>query len=222
MCRYNLVREELLSAPGGREALLDGIPDHLLELQSVDMAKIGSILQVSSPHAAACTCKYRGWCSLYYCSTCRLQVAAMMRAGVECDIAQSMESVGCKGVLDAVKYVFNVWKHVCVKMPVSDRSLSMQCYGWQQAMLSMQLAQNRSNRFLWAAVQQPYEELDAADISDDEDDKYDVVGELLEEAAPEVTPEEAAKDLKRSDTLFYDAGAAFPLLFATVFLMFPE
>ena len=89
-------------------------------------------------------------------------------------------------------------------------------------MLSMQLAQDRSNRFLWAAVQEPNEELDTADISDDEDDKYDVMAELLEEAAPEVTPEEAAKDLKRSDTLFYDAGAAFLLLFATVFLKFAE
>ena len=123
MCRYNMVREELLSAPGGREALLDGIPDHLLELQGVDMAKIGSILQVSSPHAAACTCKYGGWCSLCYCSTCRLQVAAMMRAGVECDIAQCMESVGCTGVLGAVKH----WKHICVKMAVSDQLLGMQC-----------------------------------------------------------------------------------------------
>ena len=48
------MREEILKAPGGREALLDGIPDVLLELQSFDMAKIGSILQVTSPDATAC------------------------------------------------------------------------------------------------------------------------------------------------------------------------
>lgn len=52
--RYNMVREEILRAPGGREALLHGIPDVLLELPSFDMAKIGSILQVGC--SDACTC----------------------------------------------------------------------------------------------------------------------------------------------------------------------
>lgn len=49
-----MVREEILRAPGGREALLHGIPDVLLELPSFDMAKIGSILQVSCSDACNC------------------------------------------------------------------------------------------------------------------------------------------------------------------------
>ncbi|BDA50522.1 hypothetical protein COCOBI_16-1980 [Coccomyxa sp. Obi] len=39
------VRKEILKAPGGREALLDGIPDFLLELQGSDMTRISHILQ---------------------------------------------------------------------------------------------------------------------------------------------------------------------------------
>lgn len=51
--RYVEVRKEILKAPGGREALLDGIPDVLLGLQSFDMAKIGNILQASSKAATS-------------------------------------------------------------------------------------------------------------------------------------------------------------------------
>ncbi|CAL8464919.1 g4454 [Coccomyxa elongata] len=43
--RYVEVRKEILKAPGGHEALLDGIPDFLLELQGSDMTKISRILQ---------------------------------------------------------------------------------------------------------------------------------------------------------------------------------
>lgn len=41
------VRKEISKAPGGHEALRDGIPDFLLELQGPDMPRISQILQVS-------------------------------------------------------------------------------------------------------------------------------------------------------------------------------